>query len=299
MDRLSRVEVFVKVVEHSSFSRAADELKITKSAVSKHVQALEDTLGVRLLNRTTRKLHLTEAGEEFFERAAIIIENLDEAESLIRNLGNAPRGKLKICAPLAFGTMHLAPCIADFVMDYPDINVELDLDSGMIDVIHQGFDLVVYIGKLNDSSMIARKICDCEMVVVAAPDYLKKYGTPKNIAELQTHKHLEFSKRKPVRGEWEYSSAQSEGKFRINEVFAASNGQALVAAAIRGIGVACLPTYVCAEEIRSGALKTIMRQYKFNSDLAVYAIFPHRNNLSTKVRLFIEHLAKRFSAGEW
>lgn len=298
MDKLSRIEVFVRVVEQGSFSRAAEVLKITKSAVSKHVQALEDALGVRLLNRTTRKLHLTEAGEEFFARSSSIIENLEEAENLVKNMSHAPKGRLRVCSPMAFGTMHLSPTIADFVLEYPDIHVDLDLDGGLVDMVDSGFDLVIHVGKLADSSLIARKICDCETAIVTSPCYIKKYGEPKTVEELSTQKHLEFNKRQPTRGEWKYESPEGNGKMKINEVFSASNGQALVEAAKRGIGIASLPLYVCAEELRDGTLVQIMPEHKFNSDIAVYAIFPHRNNLSTKVRLFIDHLVKKFD-GSW
>ena len=222
MDKFSRIEVFVKVVEHGSFSRAAEALNITKSAVSKHVQNLEDLLKARLLNRTTRKIHLTEAGEEFFARAVNIIEDLEEAEDLVKNMSHTPSGRLRICSPLAFGTMHMAPTIADFVLEYPEINVELDLDSGTVDVIREGFDLVVHIGKLSDSSMIARKICDCEMLIATSPCYIEKYGAPKTIEELAAQKHLEFSKRQPTRGEWEWTRDGENGKMKINEVFSAS-----------------------------------------------------------------------------
>lgn len=299
MDRFSRIEIFVRVVEHGSFSRAAEAIGITKSAVSKHVQALEDSLSVRLLNRTTRKLHLTEAGEEFFSRCTGIIENLEEAENLVRDMSHTPKGRLRVCSPLAFGTMHLSPAIADFVLDYPEINVELDLDGGTVDMVNSGFDLVVHVGKLADSSLIARKICDCEMKMVTSPCYIKKHGEPKTIDNLAKQKHLEFSKRQPTRGEWSYESENESGKMKINEVFSASNGQALVEAAKRGIGIASLPTYVCADELKDGSLLQIMPQYNFNAGMAVYAIFPHRNNMSTKVRLFIEHLAKRFDGQNW
>lgn len=289
MDKFSRIDIFTKVVELGSFSKAAESVNITKSAVSKQVQALEDSLGVRLLNRTTRSIHLTEEGEEFFKRCAGIIEELSDAEEYVKDLSKKPSGKLRITAPDAYGALYLAPKIADFIKEYPEIHVELDLEGGKVDMIQAGFDVSIFIGELEDSSLIARKIGDCPMVLLASPEYLKEHGEPKTVAELRGHKHIEYTKRLPQRGEWTYRCPNNRGgKLKINEVFATSNGQAICFAAEKGIGIACLPLYVCQPAIDDGSIIPIMEEYKFNGELGIYAIFPHRRNLSRKVRLFLD-----------
>lgn len=285
---------FVKVVELQSFSKAAIALGMTKSAVSKQVQSLEDTLKVRLLNRTTRTVRLTDEGELFYQQARQIVEAAVEAERSVRNLNEQPSGMLRINAPESFGLYHLAPALTEFAKLYPEIVLEVNYTDKFINILEEGVDVTIRVASLTDSSLIARKLANCQIVFAASPEYLAKYGTPKHPDELINHRFIEYS----------YLDRPREARFRtadgktgivpINAVLRSNNAHMMRQATLAGIGLTGLPTFVIGEDIKKGALVHILKDYLADPERNIYALFPHNRHMSAKVRLFIDFISTRF-----
>lgn len=293
---LAYIPTFAKVVEHQSFSAAARDLGMTKSAVSKHIAALEESLNVRLLNRTTRKLSLTEEGQIFHDKCSHIIEELATAEQQLQNLNENPSGALKINAPASFGQFHLAPLLAEFAATYPDIRMEIDFNDRFIDIVESGVDVCIRIASLTDSSLIARKLAPCQIVLAASPDYLSQHGTPQHPDELINHRFLEYSNVERLR-EWRYSDP-TDGTEKVASTcvrMRANSGSMLQEAALKGVGLVMAPTFIIGEDIRAGRLIQLLPDYVPSPERNIYALFPHNRFLSTKLRLFIDFLADRFA----
>lgn len=293
---LAYIPTFARVVERQSFSAAARDLGMTKSAVSKHIAALEEALNVRLLNRTTRKLSLTEEGLIFHEKCTHIIDELSTAERQLQNLNENPSGTLKINAPASFGMFHLAPLLAEFAALYPDVRMEIDFSDHFIDIVESGVDVCIRIASLTDSSLIARKIAFCQIVMAASPDYLKRHGTPKHPDELINHRLIEYSNVERLR-EWRYRDPK-DGTEKVAATcvaLRANNGGMLKEAAQHGIGLLVAPTFLIGDSIRAGKLVQVLSEYEHSPERNIYALFPHNRFLSTKVRLFIDFLAERFA----
>lgn len=296
---LPTLPTFVKVVETQSFSKAAKALGITKSAVSKHIQALEDGLKVRLLNRTTRSLALTEEGELFYRTAAHVVEELKSTESQIASVHDRPSGVLKVNAPESFGSMHLAPVITGFAAQYPDVQVEVTLTDRFVHIIDEGVDVAIRVAALTDSSLIARKLARCQMVMAASPAYIAQHGAPTHPDQLINHRFIEYS----------YSDRPSELRYLdgnnkaaiapITPVFRSNAAPLLRRAAVEGLGIVCVPSFIVGEEIRSGALTRIMPEFSPVGERNIYALYPHNRYMSAKVRLFIDAVAKAFAVPYW
>lgn len=293
MNNVEKLETFIKVVEAESFSGAAKKLKITKSAVSKNIQILEDRLGIRLLNRTTRKLSLTEAGALYYQKISKIMQDIDEAERSIANLDKNPKGTLKINAPMTFGIMHLGKAISEFLLKYPEIKIELDLNDRLVNIVEEGFDVVIRIATLTDSSLIARKIANCPINFYASPKYLKNYGEPKEPKELVHHRILEFTNNISP-GVFHYKSADDVGYVSYSSCFKANNGDILKQLAIAGIGLVMLPNFIVGNEVKNKSLKMIMKKYSADPERNIYAVFPQNRYLSAKVRVFVDFLSDYF-----
>jgi DNA-binding transcriptional LysR family regulator len=246
------MSVFVKVVAHHSFAVAARELGLSRAGVSKHVLALEQSLGARLLNRNTRRLSLTEVGAVVHERFARILEEIDEVERNAGALQTNPRGVLRITAPVSFGIPHLAPAIVDYMARYPDVSIDMVLNDRTVDLIEEGFDLAIRIGHLIDSTLIARRIAPIRFALCAAPSYLQCHGEPRRPADLARHNCLEFSYRQ-TGTEWHFigpdgtkESVRVSGRLKVN------NPQVLHTAALNGDGVEFDPTFIVGADIASG-----------------------------------------------
>ena len=292
MDRLTSMDVFSRVVDAESFSEAARQLGMSRAMASKHVLRLEDRLGVRLLNRTTRRLSPTEAGAAFYERCRRIVSDAEEAELSVSRLHTETRGRLKVNAPMSFGYLHLAPAIPDFVARHSGVRVDMTMNDRFVDLIEEGYDLAVRIGRLADSSLIARKLAPSRMVVCGAPEYLRRHGTPATPDDLRGHNCLVYTY--PASHEvWRFSGPDRDYAVRIGGNFRANNGDALRAAALRGLGLALLPTFIIGEELRSGGLQAVLTGYTA-ADRSIYAVYPHGRHLSAKVRVFIDFLTERF-----
>lgn len=298
MDRFASMQAFVRVVESGSFSRAAERLGVTRAAISKQVRQLEEHLGVRLLNRTTRQVALTETGASFYERATAILDDMTEAELAASRLNEEPRGILKIAAPMSFGTLHLADAVGDFMTRWPDVTVQLSLNDRFVDLIEEGFDVGVRIGKLTDSSLIARKIAPMPIVLCAAPDYVASRGAPASPEELRDHHCLHYGNLE-AGGSWKLSD--QSGTIRnvtIASRICVNNGDVLRTVALAGQGIALLPSFLIGDDIDSGDLVRILPDYAA-PEASLYAIYPPNRYLAAKVRVFIDHLVGFAGANKW
>lgn len=292
MDRLKSMEVFLKVVETGSFIAASEALNISRPMASKHVQRLEERLGVRLLNRTTRKISLTEAGRSFYLRCQNIFASIDEAVSEASNLQVEPRGRLRVNAPLSFGRDHVTKAAAAFQTIYKDITIDLTLNDRVVDIVDEGFDVAIRIGQLSDSSLIARRLANCRMLVCAAPSYLDLFGLPQHPENLTLHNCLVYAP-SAFESSWTFKTKETDINVEVSGDFRANFGEAIVAAAIAGRGIILEPSFTVGPYIRSGELKPILTEFPVES-LGIYAIYSQARLLPQKVRVFIDHLSKTF-----
>ncbi len=290
MDSLSRVGIFVAVVKNASFAGAARELGITSSAVSKQIQNLEHELQVKLLNRTTRNVSVTEEGAVYYERAGRALEDLQEAKDQIYELKSHPRGPLKISVPSSLGAKYLGRAIAAFGRLHPEVELDVSFDDRFVDVMGEGFDLIVRIGALKDTTLMARRLASCPVSLCASPAYLKQHGEPLSPEQLAAHNVLQYTRRQGP-PEWHYRSQDGrEGRVSLKGNFKSDSGYMLCAAAVEGMGVALLPVFYVAEHLASGRLKEILPDYVTWPALDIHAIFPPNRFVSTRLRLFIDHL---------
>ena len=294
MDKFEDLQAFVAVVEAGSFTAAAERLDTAKSAISRRISALEERLGVQLLQRTTRTLNLTETGRSFYERSSRILSDLDEAESAVQQQHGDLRGTLRIALPLSFGVRHMCKPIAAFARLHPDLRFDLDLNDRRIDLIEEGVDLAVRIGNLRDSSLIARKLFDSRTVVCASPHYLHSRGTPETPADLLEHDCLVYSNLAEP-GRWSWRDEDGKEQFvDLEPTMRASSGDFLANAAAHGLGIVIQPTFLAAEAIRRGALVPVLEDFAWPTTPA-YAVYPPTRHLSFRVRAFIDFLVERFS----
>lgn len=296
MEDLSGLWVFAKVVEQGSFSGAARQLGRSKAAVSKQIARLEERLGARLLNRTTRRLSLTDAGAEFYDRARRIIVEAEEAEAAVSRLSDQVRGRLRVNAPVTFGRYHLAPLIAAFMAAHPDLEVEVVLNDRMTDLVEEGFDVAIRIATLGDSSYIARLLTPSRRILVASPAYIKAAPAIHRLEDVAEHPCLIYSYAvsNPTH-EWRMNDP--EGKthaVRICGRLTANNGEVLLEACKAGQGILNLPTFICGDMVKSGDLQQVLPGW-FDQSGGIYAIWPETRHLSAKVRAFVDFLAERFA----
>jgi DNA-binding transcriptional LysR family regulator len=299
VDQLQAMRAFVKVVELGSFARAADRLSVSTSAVSRQVSELEAHLDARLLNRTTRRLSLTEAGQSFHEQTVQLLADLDEAESSVRAATVVPRGTLRVTCGVTFGTRYLAPAIAEFAARHPDLVFDVELSDRFVDLVDEGFDLALRIGTAGQQGLVSRRLGWTELVCCAAPAYLAERPPPVTPADLEQHACLTYTQ-VPVPNAWTFESANGERHtVRITPRHRANNGRMLVALALAGLGVTFEPDFIVATEIRAGRLQRLLPDYTpVRSPIA--AVYPSRRHLSAKVRAFVDFLADRYArTPEW
>jgi DNA-binding transcriptional LysR family regulator len=293
MQNLTDIAIFVKVVELSSFTAAAEALESSQPVVSKAVTRLEEKLGARLLNRTTRRLSLTEAGSELYRRSVRALQEIENAELEVARFQTEPRGTLRVAAPMSFSILHLGPVIQTFLERFPGVTVELNMDDRQVDLVEEGYDVAIRIGRLADSNLVARKITPCRQVMCASPAYLEKHGTPERPEDLLAHNCIVYSFLQTPR-EWRLVGADGEvHAVPVNGTLHSNNGLVNRAAAVAGAGIVLLPTFYIGDEVRSGVLKPVLCNFK-PQDLAVHAVYPERRNLMPKVRAFVDFLAATF-----
>ncbi|MFV3077845.1 LysR family transcriptional regulator [Niveispirillum fermenti] len=295
MDRLDDLRLFTLVAEGRSFTKAAEKLGLSKSAASRRIGELEARLGARLFNRTTRHISLTQVGEGFHARVSQALEALEEAERSVASQHAAPRGTLKLAAPVSFGVDHLSGAIADFMRLYPEVAVDMDLSDRFVDLVDEGYDLAVRIGRLRDSSLVARRLCPARAVICASPEYLARRGTPQEPADIQSHDCLIYTNVQNPE-QWSFRAApgaeETRGQ-RITGRLRANNGDALREAASQGQGLVLLPTFIVGDALASGRLVPVLDAW-LPPPLAVHAVYPANRHLSPKVRAFVDFLAGRF-----
>lgn len=295
MSLFDDMNVFVHVVDAGSFSGAARRLGVAKSVVSRRVSVLEARLEGSLFNRTTRRFSLTEVGQAYYDRARRILEDVAEAEDAARSLQGELVGRLRLAAPMSFAHQHLSPAIAAFLAEHPRLEIELDLNDRHVDLVNEGFDLAVRIGVLQDSSMIARLLAPCHRVVCASPAYLAAHGEPQTPDDLESvdHRCLVYSNR-PVAEQWRFRTGDTWQLARVaTQRLICNNGQALRDAAIEGLGLAVLPTFIASDPIVRGVLKTVLSHHQL-AEPSIYAVWPPGRQLSAKARALVEALRHRF-----
>ncbi len=294
MENLSDIAVFVQVVDSGSFTAAAERLELSKSVISKYVTRLEDRLGARLLNRTTRRLSLTEAGRILYSRSQRGLEEIEAAEMEVSQLQQTPRGNLRFNTPMSFGILHIAPALMDFQQANPDVSIDMNLEDRQIDLVEEGYDLAIRIAELPDSSLIARRLGPCRHVLCASPAYLEQHGTPRTPEELQGHRALTYGYSDSPR---EWRMLATDGRYLtvpVNSCMHMNNSLALREAVLNHAGIVLIPTFIVGPDIQSGRLQPVLANYRM-PELSIYAVYPQRRHLSPKVRAFVEFMAGRIS----
>lgn len=292
MDRLESITTFIKVAELASFTEAARVLNISRTVASDRVMQLEARLGAKLLHRTTRRVTLTEAGLAYLDRARQAMATLEEAEQEATHLTARPRGVLRVNAPVTFGFRHVAPAVATFLAAHPELGVELTLTDRMVNLLEEQVDVAVRVGRLVDSSLVARRLAPCRIVACAAPSYLAARGMPQAPVELAGHDCLSYAY--AAEGDlWRFERDGRQEAVRVSGRVWSNNGDALYHAALAGLGILLNPTFIIGEALRDGRLVPVLPGWRA-PDLAVNAVYPPNRFLPAKTRAFIDHLAARF-----
>lgn len=288
MDRIDAMRAFVAVVTEGSFSNAANALRLSPQLVSKYVSKLEDQLNTRLLNRTTRKVSLTEAGSHYFGHAQQILLSIDDMESQLGGLQQNPKGVLRISAPVSFALKHMARLVTDFQRRYPLVKVDLQLSDRKVDIIEEGFDVALRIGQLKSSSLVAKPVAPIRVVLCASPQYLATHGTPTQLADLNHHRYLHYSYMNMEGKEDLYQCLKTKYMQQGSE-FCSNNGDVLVDAAIVGAGLVLQPTFIASAALSSGKLVVVLPEFE-PEPLGLYVVYAHRKLLPHKVRCFIDFI---------
>ncbi len=294
MKSLTDIAVFVQVVESGSFTAAAERLDISKSVVSKYVTRLEDYLGARLLNRTTRRLSLTEVGRVFYDRSRKGLADIEDAQLEVSRLQAEPRGTLRINVPMSFGILHVAPALPEFQRQYPDLTVDMNLDDRKVDVIEEGFDVSVRISELPDSSLVARRIAPCRHTVVASPSYLEQHGTPRSPEDLHDHNIITYRHQESA-NKWHFQSKDTKSiSVDVSGSLIMNNSLAIRESIREGIGITRTPTFVVGKDVQEGRLVKVLTGYE-TLEVQIFLVYPQRRHLAPKVRAFIDFMAERIS----
>jgi DNA-binding transcriptional LysR family regulator len=292
MGQLEDMNVFIRVVEAGGISRAADQLGMVKSAVSRRLVDLETRLGVRLLNRTTRTSSLTEAGQNYYERAIKVVDDVAELNALTADSNTSLEGTIKLAAPLSFGLCHLSIAIDDFVKQHPELTINIDFSDRQVDLVEEGLDLAFRIADLKDSSLIARKISAIKHILCASPGYLKEHGTPKIPSDIKNHRVLHYN----LSGTSILKLTDKKGKqhsINVSAKITANNGDFLKDMAVAGHGIVSSPTFISWKAIATGDLVPVLSDYKL-PQLNAYAVYPQTRYLSQRTRILIDFLVERF-----
>ncbi len=293
MDKQSEMAVFARVVEDESFSAAARALNLTPSAVSKLIGRLEDRLGARLLNRTTRRLSLTEEGHAFYQRCTPILAAIEEAERAVTELHSEPRGLLKVNASTAFTQYHVEPLLPDFLARYPDLRIQLTLSDSLVNLVEEEVDVAIRIAELPDSSLIARKLGPARRTVVAAPSYLEKYGAPNTPDDLKNHNCLTLSVQTTF-NQWEFDGPDGPRRLRVGGNIETNNAIVLHQMARAGLGLFRAANFIVGPDIEAGLLVPVLSEFETEGKQNIYAVYPHNRHLSPKVRAFVDLLVDNF-----
>ncbi|WP_299072763.1 LysR substrate-binding domain-containing protein [uncultured Paraglaciecola sp.] len=278
------ISEFVNVAENESFTKAAKSMAISTAQVSRQVSALEKRLNIKLFYRTTRKVSLTEEGRVYYQHCRSVLDGLDAAERAVTNLQSKPQGKIKLTAPVTYGEQQILPLVSDFMLQYMDIEVTAYLSNLQVDLVEEGYDLAIRLGKLPDSSMMAKKLGKRTNYVCASPAYLNKNGVPHSLSELDMHSCL-----KGTLDYWHFKNSPKGRKVRVSGRLRFNSGYGLVDAAIKGLGIVQLPDYYVQEYLKSGDLVTLLDNYR-EPDEGIWAVYPHNRHLSPRIKLLVQYL---------
>lgn len=293
MSRLNSNRLFVAVMETGSFAAAAQRLGMSPGQASKLVTWLETELGVRLLNRTTRALSATEIGQAYYDRIRAILDDLDTLDAQVKDRAATPRGRLRLTAPLTFGTLRLVPVLNDFALLYPQIELDVSFNDRMVNLVDEGFDAAIRAGRIADSSLIARKLCDMQTIVVASAAYLTAHGTPAHPADLARHSCIiDTNFRDPLI--WRFQDKGAPLAVNLTGRLSYSNAEACLQAAEMGLGVAHVPDFVAQASLSAGRTQALLRGFE-ESPGGIYALYPPGRHLANKVRILVDFLAARFA----
>jgi DNA-binding transcriptional LysR family regulator len=281
------ISEFVYVAENESFTLASKKMVISTAQVSRQISALEKRLNIKLFYRTTRKVSLTEEGRVFYQHCRSVLDGLDAAERAITNLQSKPQGKIKLTAPVAYGEKQILPLVNNFIKQYSDVEVSAYLSNRQIDIVEEGYDLAIRLGKLSDSTMMAKKLGKRTNYLCASPQYLEKQGVPHSISELSQHSCL-----LGTLDYWHFRESDREKSIRVTGRLRYNNGYSLMDAALKGLGIVQLPDYYVQQRIESGELVTLLDNYRA-PDEGIWAIYPQNRHLSPKIRLLVDYLAEQ------
>jgi DNA-binding transcriptional LysR family regulator len=287
---ISDFDIFARVARTGNMSAAGRDMGLSPAVVSKRISLLEERLGARLFQRTTRQLTLTETGEGYFKRVVDILSLVEEAEDFVTRRNTNARGVLKITAPTSFSRLHIAPLLPGFLLQYPEIQLDVHLTDNFVDIIREGYDVAVRIGELQDSSLVARKLSPDTRVICAAPSYLERHGTPKCIADLENHNCLSAGAQEV----WRIEGPEGNRQVRVKGNIRSNSAELIHEALVLGVGLGLRGVWEVGADIKSGALKVVMPQYRGSSKMAIYAVYPCRDFMPTKVNAFIEYVADHF-----
>ncbi len=286
MESLADLDVFARIVTAGSMSAAGRELGLSPAVISKRIRRLEERLGTRLLQRTTRQIALTEAGQGFYERVVAILASAEEAEAWVSRRSTAARGLLRVSAPTSFGRLHIAPHLPAFLDTHPELTVDLVLNDAFVDIVGEGFDVAVRIADLQDSSLVARRLAANHRVLCAAPRYIAEYGFPKTLQELGSHRLIAHNT-----DQWRLEGPDGPSTIRIESRLRTNSSEVVREAVIAGLGIALRSTWDVGPELRDGRLVRVLPEWSGARKVAIHAVYPSRRHLAQKVRVFIDHLA--------
>jgi DNA-binding transcriptional LysR family regulator len=297
MDKFKEMRAFVAVAQAGSFVKASDQLDTSKAAISRYVAQLEDRLGVRLMQRTTRRLSLTNEGHAFFALCKEALAIIYEAEEEIQNKRNRPTGLIRINAPLTFGVLHLAPLWGKFTAQYPEVQLDVTLADRVVDLVEEGYDLAVRIASLPNSTLISRQLARTSLVVCASPKYLRGKSKLRHPIDLKDHSVISYSYL-ATGDEWVFDGPEGEVRVKTDPKIHTNNGDTCRGAALAHQGIILQPTFLVGEDIRKGDLIQLLPQFK-SIELGIYAVYPSRKLISPRIRALVDFLAKEFEKVRW
>lgn len=292
MDKLTRIKVFVNVVETGSFTAASERMGLSRAAASKYVSQLETSIGARLLNRTTRHVSTTESGRIYFERCKEILHNLEEADEMVSGLSGEPQGTLRISAPSVFAQRHLTPLVSEFTKKYPDVNVNIMVSDRYVDLVDEGYDVAIRVGKLESSDLIAHHITRCCHVLIASPSYLKTAPQLNKPSDLKKHSCVLYSYTEGAK--WPLTKDGKDCSVKITPVMVSNNPEVLLQAVVAGMGISIMPTFIASDAIRRGDVQVVLKDYQ-SLQLQIYAVYASRQYLPAKIRVFIDYLKEKIN----
>ena len=294
MVKLEALATFVAIVRGGSLSEAARRLHLSKSVVSGRLSDLEGTLGVRLVRRSTRQMTLTDEGAAYFEMAERVVHEIEEASAAVAARSGMLAGQLRVAAPVSFGVRHLGPALFPFLATHADLELRLVLNDAMVDLVGGGFDMAVRVGRLSDSALVARRLTDCRIRVIASPAYLERRGCPRTVAELEGHDIIAYSNMR-LYEEWQMLRDGAPVTFRLRTRLQFNNGDLIRDAVAAGLGIAIMPTFLAHEALARGEVVSLRLDAQ-PASLGVFAVYPQNRHLSAKVRALADHLKQAFGA---